>query len=226
MGWSSTLRDGAAPIWRAVHAHPFLEELVEGSLPDDRFRCYILNDYPYIKEFCRILALAVTRGRTVEEMSFYADLMQATMTTEMTMHRALCAEMGISPEEMERTRLAPSGYAYTRHLLSVGAFGSQAEMMVALLPCIVGYAEIGRRLGARPRPGNPRYARWIDAYASAEYQELSSKAEAMVDRLEDRVGPGERARCQSHYEISARYEWMFWEMAYRMESWPPEGSAR
>lgn len=225
MGWSKRLRDEADPIWRAVHAHPFLEELGNGSLSDERFHFYILNDYPYIKEFCRILALAVSRGGSVEEMAFFADLMHATITTEMGMHRAICAEMGISPGEMEAARLAPSGFAYTRHLLTVGAFGTQAEMTVALLPCIVSYAEIGARLGKRPRPANPRYARWIETYASPEYQALADRAAGMVDALDARVGPEERDRCRIHYEISARYEWMFWEMSYRIESWPPEGTA-
>lgn len=226
MGWSQELRSGADPIWTAVHAHPFLEELADGSLSNDRFRFYLLNDYPYIKEFCRILALAVSRGGSVDTMAYFADLMQATITTEISMHRTICAEIGISAAEMESARLAPSGFAYTRHLLSVGAFGTQAEMTVALLPCIVSYAEIGARLGARPRPEHPRYARWIDTYASPEYQALAEKAAALVDAMEPRVGPDERARCRLHYEVSARYEWMFWEMSYSMEHWPPEGAAR
>jgi thiaminase/transcriptional activator TenA len=32
--------------------------------------------------------------------------------------------------------------------------------------------------------------------------------------------PAERERIHRHFRTTSRYEWMFWDMGYRMESWP------
>jgi len=226
MSWSSDLRIEADPIWTAIHTHPFLCELGSGTLDVKRFRYYILQDYPYLKEFCRVLALAVSRGGRLEEMSFFAELLHATLTIEMEMHRSCCRELGISDEEIENARLAPTAYAYSRHLLSVGTLGTQAEMLAALLPCIVSYAEIGAALNAHPPVHAPHYQRWIATYASEPFQEVSRRAQQVMDGLEPSVGSAERERCWAHFVVSSRYEWQFWEMAYRQERWPLEGPGR
>src|SRR3546814_17385676 len=88
---------------------------------------------------------------------------------------------------------APACIAYTRFVLERGMAGDLLDLHVALAPCIVGYAEIGRRLAADPaarRPGNP-YAAWIAMYAGAAYQEVAAQAIAQLDRLIARRGrPG------------------------------------
>lgn len=42
--------------------------------------------------------------------------------------------------------------------------------------------------------------------------------------LADRIGGGltgdEEARMHERFRVTSRYEWMFWEMGYRRESWP------
>lgn len=220
MGWFAALRSEADPIWRGIHGHPFLAELSAGSLSLDRFRFFIRQDYPYLAEFSRVLALAVSRGGRLAEMAFFDDLLHATLSSEMELHRSFCAELGIAPEDLHSARLAPTAFAYTRHMLAVGALGTQAEIAVALLPCTVSYAEIGARLGRTPPAGAPHFARWVAAYASEEYQAIASRLIALVDGLDGRVSAEERARCREHFLVGSRYEWLFWDMAYRMEDWP------
>jgi thiaminase (transcriptional activator TenA) len=223
MSWSTSLRAEAEPIWGAILDHPFLRELGAGTLPIDRFRFFLTQDYPYLKEFCRVLGLAVSRGGRLDEITFFAGLLHGTLDSEMDLHRSYCGEFGIAPEDLEATRLAPAAHAYTRHLLAVGALGTQAEMALALLPCVASYAEIGRMLAAHPPEKAPLYVRWITMYASDGFQEVARRMMALVDGLESRVSTEERARCREHFLVSSRHELLFWEMAYRMETWPAEG---
>ena len=226
MGWSRRLRSEADPIWREIIAHPFLRELGAGTLAPERFRFFLMQDYPYLKEFARVLALAVSRGGRLREMSFFAELLHGILEIEMALHRSYCAEFGITQEELESTRLAPTAHGYTRHLLSVGAMGTEAEITAALLPCMVTYAEIGARLSASPPAQAPLYVRWIETYASEAFQQVARRVEEAFDRMEPLVGPEESERCRDNYAVSFRYEWMFWEMSYRMETWQPRGAHR
>jgi thiaminase (transcriptional activator TenA) len=41
-----------------------------------------------------------------------------------------------------------------------------------------------------------------------------------VDAIAGGLGPREREAMRRHAVTTARYEWMFWDMGYRMERWP------
>ena len=67
--------------------------------------------------------------------------------------------------------------AYTRYVLEKGVQGDLLDLHVALAPCMLGYAEIGRALAGCPTAhveANP-YTPWIDMYASDEYQALARR---------------------------------------------------
>jgi thiaminase/transcriptional activator TenA len=34
------------------------------------------------------------------------------------------------------------------------------------------------------------------------------------------LAPSERERVRRHFRATSRYEWMFWDMGYRQQSWP------
>jgi thiaminase/transcriptional activator TenA len=41
-----------------------------------------------------------------------------------------------------------------------------------------------------------------------------------MNRLGAAAGPAERKTMTAHFVLSSRYEFMFWEQAYRLERWP------
>jgi thiaminase (transcriptional activator TenA) len=43
---------------------------------------------------------------------------------------------------------------------------------------------------------------------------------AAADRLGPGLGAAERALVHRHFQVTSRYEWMFWDMGYRKEAWP------
>lgn len=43
---------------------------------------------------------------------------------------------------------------------------------------------------------------------------------AHLDKIAAAVSEADRERMKEHFIISSQYEYAFWEMAYRMETWP------
>jgi thiaminase/transcriptional activator TenA len=215
------MRKRAAPIWEAEAAHPFVRGIGDGSLAVENFKFYIAQDYVFLVEFVRVLAVAAAKSPDIETMSRFTEMQHATLTTEMELHRGYCARFGITTAELNATRPAPTTHAYTRHLLSVAYGGSVAEIEAALLPCQWGYAEIGAALAKAGEPAHvPLYAEWIRMYASPDYQSMAAGMCALMDRLAAAAGADERRRMEDHFLASSRYEWAFWEMAQTMEQWP------
>jgi thiaminase/transcriptional activator TenA len=221
MGFVAEMRRRAAPIWEAEASHPFVRGIGDGSLDVERFKFYIAQDYVFLVEFVRVLAIAAAKSPDLGTMQRFTELQHATLVTEMELHRGYCARFGVTAAELEATRPAPSTHAYTRHMLSVAGTGTVAEIEAALLPCQWGYAEIGAALAKAGEPAHaPLYAEWIQMYASPEYQELAAGMCALMDDLAGRAGADERRRMEDHFLTSSRYEWMFWDMCWRLEQWP------
>jgi len=91
--------------------------------------------------------------------------------------------------------------------------------LAAVLPCYWIYAQVGQDLLERGSP-DPHYQRWIDTYAGEEFAEIVAEVLALVDRTGSVLGSAEEARARAHFATTARYEWMFFDAAYRCEDWP------
>jgi thiaminase/transcriptional activator TenA len=138
----------------------------------------------------------------------------------MDLHRSYAAEFGISSEQLEREEMAPATRGYTDFLIRVAATGDFAELVAALLPCMWGFAEIGQRLAAGKRPADTRYAAWIDAYASPEFEEMAGWCRELLDRVAVGAGQDARRRMEVAFLTSSRYELAFWESAWTQVRWP------
>jgi thiaminase (transcriptional activator TenA) len=221
MGAAEELRRYAAQIWDATRNHPFVLGVGDGSLPLERFKFYVRQDYVFLVEFSRVLALAAARSTELESMSSYAQLLHETLHGEMELHRAYCERFGIARSELEATEAAPTTHAYTCHLLAVAYSGSLADITASLIPCQLGYAEIGRELAERGEPkSQPLYGDWIRMYASPEVQKVAAASCALLNRLAAGAQSRARDRLRDIFVTSSRYEYMFWEMADKMERWP------
>lgn len=210
---------GIAPIYRAILEHPFVTGLTDGTLPQDRFRFYAVQDAHYLRAFARALAAAAAKAPRDEWCQFLNEHARDTLVVERALHDGYFGEWGLTAEQVYATPLAPTNLAYTSYLLRVSFSGAFEEALAALLPCDWIYIEVGRKLEQAGSP-NPLYRRWIDAYASDAFWTIVQELIAMVDRAVEGLDETRRAALQRHFTTTSRYEWMFWDMAWRMEGWP------
>jgi thiaminase (transcriptional activator TenA) len=218
--FSDRLRRSAASIWEAQHQHPFVRGIGDGKLDLEKFKFWLRQDYVFLLEYSRLLGLAAARSPDVETMTRFAGLLAETLETEMSLHRAYADEFGISHEELEREQFAPATRAYTDFLLRVAATGDFAELAAALLPCMWSFSEIGQRLATQPPPADKRYAHWIAMYSSKEFAEWAGWCRDMVDNVATGLPERDLQKMEAAFLTSSRYEWQFWEMAWKMERWP------
>src|SRR5229473_198251 len=152
---------------------------------------------------------------------FVRGLGDGTLNTEMQLHRDYCQRLGIAAAELEATAPAPITHAYTRHLLAVAYSGSIADIVATVLPCQLGYAEIGTALACEGRGGaNSNYAEWIRTYSSQEFIAGAEKLGCLLDDLTAGWPARELAPLETLFLTSSRYEYLFWEMAWTQSSWP------
>ena len=224
MALCDTLMQVSRGIWEREKAHPFVRGMGDGSLPAERFRFYLEQDYLFLIEYAKVFALAVTRAPQVETMAYFAQLCSDTLNGEMALHRSYCAEFGITPADLEAAQATPTTVGYTGHLLRVALSGGLAEICAAVLPCQWGYAEIAAHLRAQGMPAEPRYRKWIEMYASPEFEAYGRWLRERLEALAPGLSAAQVQRLKAIFHASSRWEYLFWEMAWRQERWQvPEG---
>jgi thiaminase (transcriptional activator TenA) len=214
--FSEQLWAEAAPTWAAIRAHPFIGEARAGTLPLESFRYYVTQDYHYLEAFARAVATALAKapdGETLERLA-----KRVLTPVERPLHRRLFEMAGLDPAEVRRAEIAPSNLAYQNHMLAVAARGGLGEIAAALLPCPWTYHLLGDDL--REVAPHPVYAEWASFYTAGLLADSVAAWRGFVDRCAADGGDELRTTMRRAFLTSFKYEWLFWEMGYRRESWP------
>jgi thiaminase (transcriptional activator TenA) len=219
MSLTSELWTSSSDIYEAILSHPFITGLTDGTLPEAAFAHFVVQDALYLRDYARALAVVATRAPNSAAMQMFARHAADAVTAELELHSALLPELGISPAEAEAAEPSPVCLAYTSYLLATTRGGSYAEGVGVVLPCYWIYWEVGKELVRRGSP-DARFQRWIDTYSGDEFAGVVRDVIAEADRIGAFLSGAERAAVARHYRTTSRYEWMFWDGAYRQESWP------
>ena len=137
------------------------------------------------------------------------------MLDETELHVRLCERWGLSPETLEAAPEHQATVAYSRFVLDCGAAGDLLDLHVALAPCVIGYAEIGRKLapGGIDALDNHPYREWIGEYAGDGFQGVAIAARRHLDDLAARSMTGQRfTELAKLFGKAARLEADFWQM--------------
>ncbi len=213
--FSESLRQEALPIWESIFAHPFLEEIEAAELPLEKFRYYVEQDYHYLAGFGQVVATALSKApdtRTLRRL-----IRRITTPVERPLHGRMFELLETSEDAVETVPLSPTNMAYINHMQTAASMGGVGEAAAALLPCPWTYHEIGERIAV---PEHPVYSYWAQPYRDGLLEESTAAWRELVDEYAANGGPATREAMRSAFITSSRYEFMFWTMAYNMESWP------
>ena len=219
MSFTAELWASIETIYAAILRHPFVAGLTDGSLPAASFRFYAVQDALYLREFARALSLAGARAPRDEWIIMFNEHAAEALKVERALHESFFKEFGLTPEEVASTPLAPTNVAYTSYLVAAAYAAPFHEAIATLLPCYWIYCEVGKALEQRGSP-DPLYARWIGTYASAEFGDAVRAVLACTDTIARDLGREQRLAMKRHFMTTSRYEWMFWDMGLRRETWP------
>ena len=208
-----------ATLRAAIHALPFNAELAAGTLPPEKFRFYIVQDTLYLDQYARALALAAARGPDMPTLRAFSHHALGAVEVEQALHARILAEFGVDPAALATAEPSPDGLGYTSFLMATAYHEPWEVLVAALLPCFWLYFDVGTAIAEHAAPDNP-YRAWIDTYAAEGFGEAVRAVIAATDQAAAGTTPAIRARMATAFRRSCQYEWLFWDGAWAMRSWP------
>ena len=213
--FSEQLRAESQPLWSSIFSQPFLREIKDGTLPLEKFRLLPGPGLPLPGGVRPHSGPGAGQGAG---LSMAGGALPPCLTpVERPLHHQLLAEAGVSLEGIQRAGRSPTNTAYVNHMLATASLHGLGPTAAALLPCPWSYHELKDAVG---QSEHPLYGQWTSFYVAGLLQDSVEAWRGFVDRAAEEAGPQELEAMRQAFLTSTRYEYMFWDMAYRMEQWP------
>ena len=212
---SERLRKDADFIWKEIFNHPFVIELYNGTLPLEKFKFYVLQDYSYLVTDMKNLSILSSKAESVEAMREMLEIAHLEATSELKNYEELLGKLGYSIEDAIKIEPTQINMSYASFLVATSSLKTFWEGLAAALPCFWSYAEIAEVHKDKLKGNeNGLYLEWISAYLSEPYRDLVSKMRSLLDSAD--IG---YEKLKEVFIIASKYEYMYWNMAYNMEGW-------
>ena len=216
MKWSEQAWDHAEDVYQKILELDFLRELMCGSLEKDKFLFYIGQDSLYLAEFGKVLAGIAAKLNDAQYRTSFLKFADDTVSVEQALHQGFKEQLG----DFEDVSPSPSCLLYTSYLHSTLANNEIAVAAAGVLPCFWVYKKVGDYILANQNSANNPYQSWINTYGGEDFAKAVEEAIRICDELAEKASEETRTRMLEAFRYATKMEWMFWESAYRKESFP------
>jgi len=203
------LKNSCNKEWSEYTDHKFLSDLVSNKLPDKNFKKYLVQDYIFLQQFLKILALSVYKSDSFEEINRSVSFIKG-IDHEIKLHVSYCRKWKIPLRSLSNIKVERANSAYTDHVLNVGKNGNNLDIFSCLSPCIIGYGEIGFKLSKIKNWKKSKYSTWIKMYSSKEYQKVAKDNIDYLDILFKNNKNKNITKLKSNFKKSTILERNFW----------------
>ena len=128
VSFTQELWSEAGDVWQEIQDHPFLRELQDGTLPIEKFRYYVIQDFHYMAGFGRTVAAALSKA--LDDELANRLLPRVSTPIERPFHAKLFKLLEMDEKEVFEVAQSPTNLSYTNHLevsATLGGFGGPAS---------------------------------------------------------------------------------------------------
>jgi len=202
-------------IWDKCADTPFLREMQTGTLPFDCFKEYMIQDSIYLKYYARVYGKAIYHATTLRDIQLYYSVLNFVTDTESAVRLNYLTQFGMTDDDIELIAPLPENQNYIDFLMKTAECGNECEMIMAVLPCMLSYSYIFRKLAAQPESKKSRYWDFIQDYADDLYAESCKEWCDFADNKCEKLTKSEQEKLSDIFEKASLLELDFWNMAYQ-----------
>lgn len=192
----SRLSRGAGDLWEEATRARFLDAVGEGTLPEEAFDRWLVQDYRFVFGLSRFVALTAAKTPRPAQRVVIGGL--AALDEELEWFEDHAEKRGLDLDAAPH----PACRRYADYLIAAG-YGEPMEILLAILFGV----EVAYTAGwGRLEPEGP-YAEFIERWTHPEFQ-------AYVERLGELADAHEHPDQQEHFDRVMRHERAFWRMTW------------
>jgi len=220
-GW---LAARAEPHWSAATGHAFTKAIGDGTMPDDAYARYLIEDYTFITDLASTLVYLVAKAPSMRSKARLSGFLALLTSEENDYFLRSFEALGVSPSVYETAAQGPVTRAFADLLLTTSGKGTYAEGLACLLCAEWCYLTWGLREAEKPRPDHFYLAEWIDLHAVEGFESFVNWIREEMDTVGSALGADEQERLAQIFTRMSVLEAAFFDAAWTGEASVPSGS--
>src|SRR5512136_3298550 len=103
MKFTESLWVSIEDIYNKIRRHPFIQGLIDGSLDEEAFRFYVIQDALYLRDYARGLALLGTKAPHDQWLMMFVEHARDVIVVERALHESFFKDWRLTDEEVYLT---------------------------------------------------------------------------------------------------------------------------
>lgn len=178
------LRETSEPAWSGATRHRFTSRLADGSLSEEAFRYYLLQDYGFVRTLVSVAGHAVGNAPTLEAQRHFIEFLDNVTDEENDYFERSFEALDVDPSLAEDPPVDAVNQHFQNLLVRCALEGGYEFSLVSILP--VEWVYVRWAHNVEKSDDLPFYYReWIELHDNPQ---LSEFVEWMRNQL-DEIGP-------------------------------------
>ena len=183
MTLTSSLKVKYSNLWDSMPHHKFGLGLADGSLPENIFKKYFLQDYVFVNDLVTVTSQAITKSPNLSAASVFNNFLTGILDPENDLFLRFFKELGASEKEYSSAKASPTTQAFGDFLVRTSLEGNFDDIALILFVTEGTYLDWGKRLLEEDaNPKNSVYKEWIDLHGPEVLGDLVSWLENHLNK--------------------------------------------
>lgn len=207
------LRATVKAEWDAAVNHPFVRELHTGTLPREKMRRYLVQDYQFVDSFTALLGAAVACADATAPRMVIARQLGLVAGGENTYFQRAFDALGVPDSDRSAPRLLPCTAQFNELMREATASLDYALCLTVLTVAEWLYLDWARQAPG-PLPSDPIAREWIEIHDNPDFRVWVEFLRGELDRTLPGLPSSQRERCERAFARATRLELDFFQETY------------
>ncbi|THE65339.1 transcriptional regulator [Salinadaptatus halalkaliphilus] len=220
------LRERSEPAWTDAVDHPFTRELADGTLAEDAYADYLVQDYAFVGQLVGAFGHAVGQAPDMAAKRRLVEFLETVTDDEDDYFERSFDALSVPESRRQDPDLAEPTAAFIDLLGRATGEGGYAETLAVLVPAewiYEAWATAAVETHADSAADGPPsagtelpfyYAEWIDLHAVEPFCEFVAWLRSQLDAIGPELSPRRQRRVAALFGRTVTLEVAFFDAAY------------
>lgn len=199
--------------WQYATSHIFCQQLGNGTLPLEKLKYYLIQDYMFVDGFVRLLASAIAHAPSLADSKPAAQFLAVITGPENTYFLNAFKQLNISENEW-KVKPAPATLAF-QNLMASAAHSRKYEEMLAVLT-VAEWSYLSWATPFYPPKSNLafHFSEWINLHAGHEFEMVVEYLRNQLDQIWNQLDETAQNNVNAKFQQAVKLECQFFDQAF------------
>ena len=210
------LMNDCSETWEAATNHAFCKELAEGTLPIEKMKWYLAQDYKFIDRFVRLLATAIAHAPTLADSIPAAQFLAVITGPENTYFLRSFEALNMTQEE-QNAPAAKSTLAFQNLMREAQVSGRYEQMLAVLVVAEWSYLTWANRYVAYSPDLPFWFSEWIELHCGDGFEGVVEYLRSQLDQVWDGLTDQQKADATRMFARAVKCERDFFDASFNSQ---------